>query len=201
MAVDSATTAGPQPQARSTAEDGRARLSCFARNARIRGPRGLGARGGRAGEESRRPAVAGSRPASGSECIAAPDPPAQGRRDAAVPSRQGEPRLKRPSPAMTGSTAPPTQARTAKKLAPRFTIEWARLDMPGHQRNRAPHRSTTRPSRPRSLPISSRSTAATRSSGRADPILAQGRGATRRGGLPPELCGVHARHAAQKPSP
>ena len=28
-------------------------------------------------------------------------------RDAAVPSRQGEPRLKRPSPAMTGSTAPP----------------------------------------------------------------------------------------------
>ena len=115
MAVDSATTAGPQPQARSTAEDGRARLSCFARNARIRGPRGLGARGGRAGEESRRPAVAGLRPASGSECIAAPDPPAQGRRDAAVPSRQGEPRLKRPSPAMTGSTAPPTQAAHGKK--------------------------------------------------------------------------------------
>ena len=55
-------------------------------------------------------------------------------------ARQGEPRLKRPSPAMTGSTAPSTQARTAKKLAPPFTIEWARLDMPGHQRNRAPHR-------------------------------------------------------------
>jgi hypothetical protein len=34
--------------------------------------------------------------------------------------------------------------------------------------------STTRPSRPRSSPTSSRSTVATRSSGRADPILARG---------------------------
>ena len=64
MAVDSATTAGSQPQARSTAEDGRARVSCRARNARS------------AGEESRRPAVAGSRPASGRERIASLDPPA-----------------------------------------------------------------------------------------------------------------------------
>jgi hypothetical protein len=69
MAIDSAAAAGPQPQARSTAEDGRARVSCGARNARS------------AGEESRRQAVAGSRPASDRERIAALDPPAAGRKE------------------------------------------------------------------------------------------------------------------------
>jgi hypothetical protein len=86
MAVGSATTAGPQPQARSTAEDGRARVSCFARNARS------------AGEESRSPAVAGSRLASNRERIAALDPPAAGRRGAAVPSCQGGPCFRRLPP-------------------------------------------------------------------------------------------------------
>ena len=46
MAVNSTTTAGPQPQARSRVEDGRARLSCFARNVRI-------ARRGRKSQTSR----------------------------------------------------------------------------------------------------------------------------------------------------
>jgi hypothetical protein len=39
MAVDGATTAGPQPQARSAAEDGRARVSCFREECAHRGPR------------------------------------------------------------------------------------------------------------------------------------------------------------------
>ena len=104
MAVDSATTAGPQPQARSAAEDGRGRVSWRARNAPIRGPARQVARGGRSGEESRRPAVAGSRPASSRERLAALDPPAPGRRDSwsqAVKESRGSGAF---SPAMIRST-------------------------------------------------------------------------------------------------
>ena len=108
MAVDSATTAGSQPQARSTAEDGRARVSCRARNARS------------AGEESRRPAVAGSRPASGRERIASLDPPAHAaeeRRSRRRQSRMGS--VQAPPPAMTAhfsTTASPARADKARFL-------------------------------------------------------------------------------------
>jgi hypothetical protein len=54
MAVDSATTAGPQPQARSTAEDGRARVSCFREECAQR--RGRKSQPGRCGIEAGDPA-------------------------------------------------------------------------------------------------------------------------------------------------
>jgi len=54
MAVDSATTAGPQPQARSAAEDGRAQVSCFREECAQR--RGRKSPPGRCGIEAGDPA-------------------------------------------------------------------------------------------------------------------------------------------------
>ena len=82
MAVDSATAAGPQPQARSKAEDGRTRVSCLARNART-------ARRGRKSQTGHCGIEAGDPERKPGERIAALDPPAAGRKGALVlkPSR------------------------------------------------------------------------------------------------------------------
>ena len=115
-----------------------------------------GMRAPRAGEESRRPAIAGSRPATRAkqgERIAALDPPAPGRRGAAVPSRQGEPWFRRlPPPRRRPPLTPPARG-AARKLEMRDRAEDLEYQLAGGRVGADPLLQAERVSRamPRSL--------------------------------------------------